>query len=247
MILRADELDTAQNAFELLKTLAWFLPLLTLAAFALAVWLAEDRRRAIRGGLCHARGRRHPRICWRRISPGTTSSTRWWRARTTGRRRTTRGTSSPSSCAGRSGLLVVVGILFVVAAWLAGPGRRALTRADGSRPRPQNRVWAYVVLAVVGLFLLLNAQVADFTRVLVVLLIAALGADLDRARAEADARGVPGHGRLDVVADARARMTSWWERGASERRRAACGFGAAARPTSQLGSRALPISTRVAP
>ena len=48
MILRSDELDTAQNVFQLLKTLAWVLPLLTLAAW-LAVWLARDRRRAVRG------------------------------------------------------------------------------------------------------------------------------------------------------------------------------------------------------
>ena len=45
----SDQLDTAQNVFQLLKTLAWFLPLLTLAAFGLAVWLARDRRRAVRG------------------------------------------------------------------------------------------------------------------------------------------------------------------------------------------------------
>ena len=49
VILRSDELDTAQNVFQLLKTLAWVLPLLTLAAFGLAVWLARDRRRAVRG------------------------------------------------------------------------------------------------------------------------------------------------------------------------------------------------------
>src|SRR4029078_2419296 len=49
VILRADELDTAQNGFQLLKTLAWVLPLLTLVAFALAVWLSGDRRRAVRG------------------------------------------------------------------------------------------------------------------------------------------------------------------------------------------------------
>src|SRR5262245_642993 len=37
VILRADELETAQNGFQLLKTLAWLLPLLALAAFAIAV------------------------------------------------------------------------------------------------------------------------------------------------------------------------------------------------------------------
>src|SRR5262249_56742749 len=49
VVLRSDQLDTAQNVFELLKTLAWVLPLLTIAAYALAVWLAGERRRAIRG------------------------------------------------------------------------------------------------------------------------------------------------------------------------------------------------------
>ena len=59
VVLRSDELDTAQNAFQLLKTLAWVLPLLTLAAFGLAVWLARDRRRAVRGIGVVARRRRH--------------------------------------------------------------------------------------------------------------------------------------------------------------------------------------------
>src|SRR4029450_11867337 len=49
VILRSDELGTAQNVFELLKTLAWLLPILALAALGLAVWLARDRRRAVRG------------------------------------------------------------------------------------------------------------------------------------------------------------------------------------------------------
>ena len=65
VILRADELDTAQNVFELLKTLAWVLPLLTLAAFGLAVWLADDRRRAVRGTGWVPRRRRHPRSAGR--------------------------------------------------------------------------------------------------------------------------------------------------------------------------------------
>ncbi len=74
-------------------------------------------------------------------------------------------------------LMVVVGLLFVVAAWLAGPGRRALTtRAAGSLPALQNRVWAYVVLAVVGLFLLFNVRGHDFTRLLFVVIVAARSA-----------------------------------------------------------------------
>ena len=47
-ILRSDDLDTAQDTFTILNALAWLLPLLTIALFALAVWLAGDRRRAVR-------------------------------------------------------------------------------------------------------------------------------------------------------------------------------------------------------
>ncbi|HXG75633.1 MAG TPA: hypothetical protein VNJ53_03595, partial [Gaiellaceae bacterium] len=47
VVLRSDELDAAQDGFRVLSTLAWLLPLLTLAAFALALWLAADRRRGV--------------------------------------------------------------------------------------------------------------------------------------------------------------------------------------------------------
>ena len=74
-------------------------------------------------------------------------------------------------------LMIVVGILFLVAAWLAGPGPSGTdhARMDRSR-RSAIASWAYGALAIVGLFLLLNAQVTDFTRVLFVLIIVALGA-----------------------------------------------------------------------
>ena len=47
-IVRSDELDAAQDAFQILNALAWFLPILALVLFVLAVWLAGDRRRAVR-------------------------------------------------------------------------------------------------------------------------------------------------------------------------------------------------------
>ena len=47
-ILRSDELDTAQDAFQLLNTLAWVLPILAFLLFAAAAWLAPDRRRLVR-------------------------------------------------------------------------------------------------------------------------------------------------------------------------------------------------------
>ena len=47
-ILSSDELDAAQDGFQILKALAWFLPILTLVAFAIAAWVARDRRRLVR-------------------------------------------------------------------------------------------------------------------------------------------------------------------------------------------------------
>ena len=196
VILRADELDTAQNAAELLKTLAWLLPILTLAAFALAVWLARDRRRAVRGvgvtlavvglvGLVAAKltGNYVVNSLVAQRDDRQAANNAW--------------NILTDLMRGSFRLMIVVGILFLVAAWLAGPGRRALTTRGWLAPALRNRVWAYVALAIVGLFLLLNAQVTDFTRLLFVLIIVALGGDLDRDHTDADAARVSGHGRSD--------------------------------------------------
>ena len=154
-VLQSDELDNAQNVFQLLKTLAWVLPLVTLLAFAGAVWLAHDRRRALNGvgvtialvgvvGLLAARltgnyvvdslveqrdSRPAADNAWDILTDLMRSSFRW---------------------------LVFVGILFVVAAWLAGPGRRALASRRALAPALQRRTWAYVVLALFMLVLLLH-------------------------------------------------------------------------------------------
>ena len=44
-VMRADELDAAQKGVSLLKTLAWFLTVLTLVIYAVAIAIAGDRRR----------------------------------------------------------------------------------------------------------------------------------------------------------------------------------------------------------
>jgi short subunit dehydrogenase-like uncharacterized protein len=72
-------------------------------------------------------------------------------------------------------------------------------------------VWAYVVLAVVVVLLVYRAEVMDFARFLVVLLLAALGAawiELTRRQTLAEFPDAEGS---TLVADTRARMTSWWE------------------------------------
>src|SRR5262245_23571530 len=210
VILRADELETAQNGFQLLKTLAWLLPILTLLAFALAVWLSGDRRRTIRG------------TGWVLVAVGllgllAANFTRNYVVDSLVAREDDRQAANNAwnilteLMRGSFRLMVVVGLLFVVAAWLAGPGRRALTTRGWLAPALQNRVWAYVVLAVLVLILLFNAEVMDFARLLVVILLAALGAawiELTRRQTLAEFPDADGS---TLVADTRARMSGWWE------------------------------------
>ena len=138
VILRSDELDTAQNVFQLLKTLAWVLPLLTLAAFGLAVWLARDRRRAVRGIGWVVVGRRPVGLAAARL-------TRNYVVNSLVERRDDRAAAGDAwnilteLMRGSFRLMVVVGLLFVVAASARRPGRRALTARGWLAPALQNR------------------------------------------------------------------------------------------------------------
>ena len=210
VILRSDQLDAAQDGFQLLKTLAWVLPLLTLAAFGIAVWLARDRRRAVRGigavlavvglvGLVAANVTRNYVVDALVASrDDREAANNAWDILTDLMR-------------GSFRLMILVGILFIVAAWLAGPGRRALTTRGWVAPALHNRIWAYVVLAILVLLMLTTAEVTDFTRLLVVAIIAALGATWIELTRRQTLTEFPDAGSSTVVADTRARMTSWWE------------------------------------
>ncbi len=205
-ILRSDELDTAQDAFQLLKTLALVLPVLALLAFAGAVWLAPDRRRALRGvgitilvvgilGLLAAAltgnyvvdslveerdARPAANNAWDIVTDLMGASFRW---------------------------LVVIGALFIVASWLAGPGRRAVAARKALAPAVQARVWAYVALAVVAVLLLLTGPVADFTRFLVIAVLVALGAVWIELTRRQTMREFPDAQGPELLDDARA----WWD------------------------------------
>jgi hypothetical protein len=107
--------------------------------------------------------------------------------------------------------MIVVGILFIVAAWLAGPGRRALTTRGWLAPGLQSRVWAYVVLAILALVLLFTAQVLDFTRLLVVALLGALGATWIELTRRQTLREFPDAAGSAFLADTWARVSDWWD------------------------------------
>ena len=209
VVLRSDELDTAQNVFELLKTLAWLLPLLTLAAFGIAVGIARDRRRAVRGigftvlvvgvlGLLAARltgnyvvdalvatrdNRQAAGNAWDILTGLMRGSFRW---------------------------MVLVGILFVLAAWLAGPGRRALATRRSIAPAVRGRVWAYVVLGILVLLLLLTGQVLD-ARFFMVVLLAALGVTWIELTRRQTLREFPDAGAPAIISDTRSRISGWLE------------------------------------
>jgi hypothetical protein len=209
-ILRSDELDTAQNVFQLLNTLAWVLPVLTLAAFALALGLAQDRRRAVRGigvtlavvgvlGLVAANltgdyvvsslvadteSRAAAGNAWDIVTELMRGSFRW---------------------------LIVTGILFLVAAWLAGSGRRATAARRSLAPAVRDRTWAYLGLAVVALILLVTSPVSDFNRFLVIAVLVALGAAWIEVTRRQTKREFPGASAGAVLADAQTRVSGWWK------------------------------------
>ena len=162
-ILSSDELDTAQDGFQILKALAWFLPFLTLVAFAIAAWVARDRRRVVRSigitivvaavvGLVavsvvgnyivsslvsETENRTAASHAWD-ILTELLRSTFWW--------------------------MIPIGVLFVVASWLAAPGPRALGVQRYLAPWLRERLWPYVALAVVAVFLVLTGPVSDRRR-----------------------------------------------------------------------------------
>lgn len=238
-VLRSDELDTAQNVFQLLKTLAWLLPILMLGAFGLAVWLAGDRRRAVRrvgvavlvvGVLGLVAVRLVGSYVVNELVADTdtrTAAGNAWDILTELLRASFRS-------------FVVVGLLFLVAAWLAGPGRRAIATRRVLAPALRERAWPYVVLGVVFLILLLRGDVNDFTRLLLVLVLVALGAVWIELTRTQTLHEFPDATAPELFGDARARLSSWWDARRVERAAApatAPAAAAEARPATDVAGR----------
>jgi hypothetical protein len=228
-ILRSDELDAAQDSFQILKTLAWVLPVLMLLSFAAAVGLARDRRRAARsigavvlvvGVLGLVAGGLVGSYLVDSLTSETeveTAASNAWDILTELLRATFRS-------------LIGLGILFLVAAWLAGPGRRAVASRRVLTPLVRERIWPYAALGVVALALLLGGPVTDFTRLLFVVVLLALGVawiELMRRQTLREFPDVTGYASL---VEARDRLTAWVTRQRelrSERRPPAAAGGTA--------------------
>jgi hypothetical protein len=238
-VLRSDELDTAQDGFQLLNTLAWLLPLVTLAVFALAIWLAAGRHRltlrdigvgifavGVLGLLAvnltgnyivdslaaDPDSRMAGDHAWAILTELLRSSFRW---------------------------LLVVGVLIVVAAWLVGPRRSALATRQVVAPLIRERLYPYAALGVLALVLLVTGPVSDFARILsVVVIVGLLASGIEILRGQTF--------REFPEADASALFDGAWERASGwlEGRRAAvrpAGAGGAA-PAGDLTTRLVQLA-----
>lgn len=209
VVLRSEELDAAQDAVRVLETLAWFLPLAALATFALAIGLARDRRRAVRGAgavvvVAGAVGLVAANLVGGTLVESLVASA--------DDREAARNAWEILSALLRGSLLlmIVVGVLLVVAAWLAGPSRLAVRARRALAPLLRERPWAYAMLGTVVLGLALASDIADFARLLVLCLLAVLGAtwiEVTRRQVIAEAPDAPSLGAY--LESGRERLGRW--------------------------------------
>jgi hypothetical protein len=208
-VLRSNELDAAQAGFELMKTLAWFLPVFMLLVFGLTLFLARERRReTLRNiGLVVAAAAIVGLVAVKLIGDYVVDSLT---------------TDTETRAAGhdawhivtallRSSLYwqIVVGSLVVGAAWLAGPRVSAAAARRAVSPVLRERAYPYVALAIVTLVLLVSGPVQDFARLLfvaVIVVFLAVGIEVLRAQT---LREFPDAEGTFSLAETRARLTQW--------------------------------------
>jgi Short C-terminal domain len=166
VVLRSDELDTAQDAFRLLNTIAWALPLLTVALFGLAVWVSGGRRRLTLRAIGVAV------LVSGAVGLLAVNVSGWYLVGelTTDRESQEAGESAwdimTELLRGSFRLQIVVGLLVLLAAWIAGPSSRPVAVRRALAPVLRQRRYPYGALAVIAIFLLASGRVDDFARLL---------------------------------------------------------------------------------
>jgi Short C-terminal domain len=212
VLLRSDDLDTAQDGVRALNALAWVLPLLTLACFALVLWLGGGGRR---------------RLTVRAIGVAILLSgvigllavnlTGWY---VVGDLASDEQTTEAGDHAwdivtellrGSFRLQIVLGLLVLLAAWVAGPGRRAVAIRRTLAPALRQRRYAYGALAIVALALLVTGRTSDFARSLgVLVVIAAIALWIEWMRRQT-LREFPEAPAPAILTDARAQLSDWMQ------------------------------------
>jgi hypothetical protein len=209
-ILRANQLKTVQNIAKAIKGLALLLPLLALAAYALAIWLAEGRRRKMLRtvGWCLfgvgillllARRAAGEQIVNSLVAvpANRPAAEHVWSI----------GTSLLYNI---SIALVLYGVFVVFAAWLGGSTRIATTLRHASAPwLREHAVGAYGVAGGILLLIVLwgpTEATRKWTTVLVFALLFALGVTVLRRHTEEQ---FPDAQRGESLAVLRAGLPFW--------------------------------------
>lgn len=186
VLVHSDELSFAQSMVNLLRKLYWILPLVTLALYGLAIYVARGRRReALRAvgisflviGIGVLLGRKlagnavvDSLASTDAVKPAVQSV---WSIGTSVLREIADG-------------MVFYGILIVLGAWLAGPMGAARACRRTLTPLLRERTSAYAALAVLLLLLFLWSPTPGFTRLVAsIVLIALFVIGLEALRAQA--------------------------------------------------------------
>ena len=153
VLLRSDQLSAAQKGVRALRVVAYFVVLVVLLIFAAAIWIAPDRRRALRACAIGVLAAGLVLVFARRVLGDqlidqvvSDSSIRpaahevWWIA------------TDQLKLATQS--ILFVGLIGLLGAWIAGPGTRATATRHALAPYLRDPWLAYGALAAIVLLLL---------------------------------------------------------------------------------------------
>lgn len=148
-VLRSDQIEAAQDGAEMFEKIAWALVILTIALFALAIWLGRGRRREI----VRAMG-----FGWiaagvivlaaRNVAGGAVVETLSATAGVEPAAESTWGIAT-SLLASSGAAFIGYGVVVVIGAWLAGPGSVATASRRALAPLLNSRLAAYGVLVAI--------------------------------------------------------------------------------------------------
>jgi Short C-terminal domain len=152
-ILRADQLEAAQTAVDILRTLAWAIFALAIVLYALAIYLAGERRRqtlravgiafVLAGGLLLVAHRVAGSAIVESLSDLASSDEAVGNAWTI-------GTSQLTEIANAA---ILYGVFIVIAAWIAGPTSWATAIRDAIAPWYRQARFAYGALGAILILL----------------------------------------------------------------------------------------------
>jgi hypothetical protein len=226
VLLKSDQLSTAQTVVKLLRLLSIPLALAALAILAIAVAISRERRKTLRAVAIGVLLVGLVLIFIRRIvgdalvdalmaDPVNRDAGHaiWWVA--------------TEKLGSANITTVTVGLLLLIGTWFAGPGRRATTSRGNLTPYLRDPAIAYGTYAVIVLVLLVWAPVEaarDATTAIILIVLGAIGVEALR---RLSVRDFPDRTERDLGQRLGHSWTALRERGSKAPQPAAAGAGAA--------------------